>query len=182
MRHLLSTLLVTGPLACNLGEAPDRSGAPPVAPTPAASPAPPARGLPDGSGGDAQVHFDGPSATATEGDLALTITTSAASYAPGAPVHVQLVLENTGSEAAQVPFTSGQRFDVQLLDGAGTPVATWSADKSFMQMMSTLDLEPGGAETWTAKVLAPRTEGSLTLRGTIPGQPHQADLAVTVGG
>lgn len=53
---------------------------------------------------------------------------------------------NTSDMSMTVTFPSGQRFDYQIKDEAGTILFTWSYNKSFIEMLSDETLEAGS--TW----------------------------------
>jgi len=47
-------------------------------------------------------------------------------------------------------FSSGQQFDVEIIDDTGRLVAAWSDDKFFTQPLSCFTLEPGQTMTFLA--------------------------------
>jgi hypothetical protein len=67
---------------------------------------------------------------------------------------VRLVLHvtNPTNQPVVLEFTSGQRYDFAVRSADGQDVWRWSADKSFMQALSSQTIAPGAtidfAETW----------------------------------
>ena len=52
-------------------------------------------------------------------------------------------IRNDKTVVAKLSMNSGQQYDYQIKDSSGTVLYTWSADKSFTQMMQTETLSPG---------------------------------------
>lgn len=58
-------------------------------------------------------------------------------------IEMKLVLKNLSKSKITIEFTSGQKFDFQLLDANRDVLYTWSADKMFIMDMSTTTIEAG---------------------------------------
>ncbi len=54
-----------------------------------------------------------------------------------------LTITNHTENTVTVEHTSGQKYDFQLLDAAGEILYTWSADKLFIQALTTTEIAPG---------------------------------------
>ncbi len=67
---------------------------------------------------------------------------------PEPMIDVRLTLRNTQPEPLVLQFPSGQRFELYLYDDRGERIATWSADKLFIQATATLEVK--GEKTWLA--------------------------------
>lgn len=70
------------------------------------------------------------------------------------PDTVRLVFHvtNPTNEPMALEFSSGQRYDFAIRSASGNDLWRWSADKSFMQALSSESLAPGATlqyvETW----------------------------------
>ena len=80
-------------------------------------------------------------------------------------------------------FPSGQEGDAQLLDADGESVYTWSAARSFVQVIQERTLEPGEELTVVLDAdlsdVAPGTytlELSLTVQDPPPPLQHQVEV------
>jgi len=56
---------------------------------------------------------------------------------------MNLIIANNSSDNVVLDFTSGQRYDYTLLDGSNNVLYRWSADKLFIQEMSSITIVPG---------------------------------------
>ncbi len=54
-----------------------------------------------------------------------------------------IVVENTTDQALTLEFSSGQQFDFEIRSADGESVYRWSADKSFIAALTSLELSPG---------------------------------------
>src|SRR5438093_7453709 len=89
-------------------------------------------------------------------------------------------------------FSSGQQFDIEIIDEAGRVVAAWSDDKFFIQSLTTFTLEAGESVTFTAEIPLKDREGLqlngayrvralLTTSGPQPRVEATSQIAVTLG-
>ena len=134
---LLVLLLSVGPLSgCGMGSF---LGLPP---SPSADADTDPEGLRPGQGreGVTQVVKD------LQG-IKLVLQTEKGSYLLGEPVPLKLEVANTREEAVEFTFPSGQRFDF-LIERAGKEVWRWSFGKQFIQVFTSLTLEPGQSVTY----------------------------------
>jgi hypothetical protein len=71
----------------------------------------------------------------------------------GDTVRMVLHVTNPTNQPVALEFPSGQRYDFAVRTTAGADVWTWSADKTFAQMLGTETIAPGATldytETWT---------------------------------
>ncbi len=64
-------------------------------------------------------------------------------------IKMSLTIENNTKKNATIRFTSGQKYDFQLLDAKKNVLYTWSADKSFMAAMDSKTIKPGKSVTFS---------------------------------
>jgi hypothetical protein len=76
-------------------------------------------------------------------EVSFTAAVDSPVYAPGNLLGARLTLRNTGSDGVSLHFTSGQSFDLKILNNKGESVYTWSSDKSFVMMVRDELLQPG---------------------------------------
>jgi hypothetical protein len=58
-------------------------------------------------------------------------------------IEMKIIVKNNSEEDICIEFHSGQRFEFQLLDADKNVLWTWSANKMFIQVLSTLELKAG---------------------------------------
>lgn len=58
-------------------------------------------------------------------------------------ITMDLVIANNSSSSIVLDYTSGQRYDFTLLDSNKTVLYRWSADKLFIQELSSITIGPG---------------------------------------
>lgn len=58
-------------------------------------------------------------------------------------IEMKIIVKNDSKDDICIEFTSGQRFDFQLLDAEKNVLWTWSANKMFIQVLSTLEIKAG---------------------------------------
>lgn len=58
-------------------------------------------------------------------------------------IELKIIVKNDSKNDICIEFTSGQRFDFQLLDAEKNVLWTWSANKMFIQVLSTLEIKAG---------------------------------------
>ena len=73
-------------------------------------------------------------------------------------------------------FSSGQQFDVELIDDTGRVVTAWSDDKMFTQALTSFTLDPRQTQTFTAGMPLHDRDGKQ-LDGT-----YQARAYLTTSG
>ena len=85
---------------------------------------------------------------------------------------VKVILANNTGEVQNFTFSSGQSYDLKLVDENGDMVYHWSRNKMFIQAIQQLELEPGENKIWETTLavsnLSPGVydlEGWLTARG-----------------
>ena len=88
-----------------------------------------------------------------------------------APVlQVTLSVTNTPARPVALELPSAQRFDLQVFDGTGEVVTTWSMDKLFLMSTQTVTLAPGEREEWLTELpFVPDLAGDFTLQATVVG-------------
>lgn len=99
--------------------------------------------------------------------MEVTVTTDRSMYGSGDEVEVRLRAWNTSDAAVTLEFTSGQRYDFQVQDVTGATVWTWSADRSFIQVLGEETLAPGEELVWTETVGATLEPGDYTAVGMV---------------
>ncbi len=85
--------------------------------------------------------------------VAIVVKTDKKVYKPDEPIKMTLVVKNNSSAAVSLPFSSGQKYDIEIRHGKGRNGAKawqWSRGKVFAQMMSDLSLGSGKTITFTA--------------------------------
>jgi len=96
----------------------------------------------------------------------------------GEPVSFTLTLTNTSQNAQPIQFTSGQRFDVSILNQASETVWNWAANKRFTRSISRQTLAPGESRTfqadWDGQALPDQkiTPGTYTVQATSASNPR----------
>ena len=98
-------------------------------------------------------------------------------------VRLTLHVTNTSGAPIELQFTSGQRYDFQVVEvddagQVGETVWTWSADKSFMQAVGVETLEPGRSLTFTEEWASAGVRGDLLGRGTLTSTSHPVAQSV----
>ena len=90
----------------------------------------------------------------------------------GNELDVKVILANNTGEVQNFTFSSGQSYDLKLVDDNGDMVYHWSRNKMFIQAIQQLELEPGENKIWETTInlnnLGPGVydlEGWLTSRG-----------------
>jgi hypothetical protein len=81
--------------------------------------------------------------TATVPEVSFTVALDSPVYVPGNLLAARMTLRNSGTDGVTLHFTSGQSFDLQLLNDKGESVYTWSSDKSFVTVVRDEVLAPG---------------------------------------
>ena len=97
-------------------------------------------------------------------DFAATVVTTdmqgveQSTFAQGDPITIRLTIQNTSETARTIEFTSGQQYDFVVFDEREREVWRWSADKAFIQALTSYSLNPGETKTFSVvwnQVIAP---------------------------
>lgn len=67
----------------------------------------------------------------------------------GEILKINFEFTNIGAEDLNLTYMSGQRFDYQILDASGETVLTWSANKSFIEMITEVPMAAGETILYT---------------------------------
>lgn len=92
------------------------------------------------------------------------------SVPPVSRISAALTLRNDSTTDMAFLFTSGQQFDIQILDASGTAVSAWSRGMGFTDNVYTLTVPPGeelsygGQVELTDDAGAPLAPGGYTVR------------------
>ena len=92
-----------------------------------------------------------------------------------------MTLRHTSQEPLRLDFSSGQTFDVSVVDEKDVPVYRWSADKSFIAALQSIEVT--GERNWSALIPAIRAPGRYTVEAwltTSGGQPFKASASIVV--
>lgn len=128
---------------------------------------------------DADVAADGTASspppttpTTTERNEApVVLEADVPSQVEAGPVTWSFDVVNTTDQAVTLTFTSGQEGDARLIAGDGQVVHTWSAARSFIQMIEERPLGPGERFTVTLDDdLGDVAPGTYTLELTLTVQ------------
>ena len=116
------------------------------------------------------------------GSLYLTLQTDKVTYRAGEPIALLLKLNNRSGRDTTLQFSSGQRYDFQIVNESGETAWTWSADRSFMQALSSETLAADGALEYREECAAPLPPGRYAVSGSITtmGSPLTARTVITV--
>ena len=109
--------------------------------------------------------------------LPATLTTKVDSL-----VTLSFTVNNPTSAPVKIDFSSGQHFDFTIYDAStGAALWVWSADKLFMQAMSSETIPANGKLEFTAQ-WKPTKSGSFVATGSLVSLSHRAaaKLAVSV--
>jgi hypothetical protein len=97
-------------------------------------------------------------------------------------VTLTFTVSNPTASQVRIDFSSGQQFDLTIGDAAtGVALWVWSADKLFMQALTTETIPPNGKLIYSAQ-WNPTKSGSFIATGTLVSLSHRAaaKAAVTV--
>ncbi len=108
------------------------------------------------------------------------VTVDATATVSGDKLLMSLTIRNNTNEAVTIHYTSGQQFDFKLFDADGASLYTWSADKSFMQALSDIDIEPGEqlnyTETLDGDAFASIKDSASLLKAFITGTSNDFEV------
>lgn len=122
--------------------------------------------------------------------LRAALRVSTAGVARGEPVDFRLSVQNISAENARIPFSSGQKYDFEVWQGARL-VWRWSGDRAFTQALTSSTLRPQETVTYQAtwktegldgKPVPPgryEVRGYLTPMGVGPRIGAKATVSVT---
>lgn len=118
-----------------------------------------------------------------DAQISVALATDKERYAPGEPIALTLTATNRAGQPVTLHFSSGQRYDFTIEDGAGRTVWRWAADKGFIQMLGEEALEPGGALAYRELFAGRLAPGTYRITGivTTMGGELKATAEVTVG-
>ena len=114
--------------------------------------------------------------------LQLTLETDKPTYRRGEPIALILTVTNRSSRDTALQFSSGQRYDFQIADSTGRTLWTWSADRSFMQVLGSERLTAGEAREHREQFTGELPPGKYAATGsiTLMRSPLTASTTVTV--
>lgn len=105
--------------------------------------------------------------------MQLQITPDKTRLRVGEPLSLALKLSNTSQSPQTIGFSSGQRFDISILNEAGQTVWNWAANKRFSRSLSSQTLAPGASTsfqaTWDGQALPDSkiTPGKYSVRAVL---------------
>ena len=114
--------------------------------------------------------------------LQLTLETDKRAYRRGEPIELILKMTNRSSGDTTLQFSSGQRYDFQIADSTGRTMWTWSADRSFMQVIGSERLTAGETREHREQFTGRLPPGKYAATGsiTVLSSPLTASTTVTV--
>ena len=113
---------------------------------------------------------DGPASPSREGPLRLSASSTRAVVTAADPATLTFRLENTGSAAIRLTFSSSCQLMPYIAEiGTGEIVYPGGGGWVCLTVMTELTLPPGGAETKTVQVRAAGTSGSGLAAVLSPG-------------
>ena len=119
----------------------------------------------------------------------MELLTDQTSYGPGEPVRMSLVITNTTRQPVTYEFSSSQHYDFWAVRDR-REIWRWSHDKSFVQIPTSLTLNPGEskvfAETWNRldNDDLPAPNGTYAIMGqltTMDVRPDPVSKTITIG-
>ena len=121
---------------------------------------------------------DCPGVNTAPGSDMLRATLTASPAGPSA-VSLTLAVTNTSRAPVTLTFGSSQQFDFTVRRADGASVWTWSADRSFLTVITSRTLAAGETVTYSAQwTSAP--PGTYVATGSVTGSPRPADASATV--
>ena len=121
---------------------------------------------------------------ATNG-LELVLKASKASYKPGKPIVLELIMTNNGKEAFKETFRSAQIYDF-VAKKEESEIWRWSHDKTFAMMLTDFALEPQESVTYKATWDQKGSDGkSVSLRnyelvGILKTRPEKHSFPIVI--
>ncbi len=101
-------------------------------------------------------------------------------FAQGDPITIQLTILNRSKEIRAIEFTSGQQYDFVVFDAMAREVWRWSADKAFIQAVTSYSLNPGKTKIFSViwnQVIAP--DRSVLPPGTYTLEAQKIGVELT---
>jgi hypothetical protein len=95
------------------------------------------------------------------------LTTDKSVYRAGEPIELTLTVTNDSPRDAALQFASSQRYDFQIVDGDHAIQWTWSADRTFLQVLGSEALRAGQRIEYREQADAPSRPGRYVVTGTI---------------
>ena len=116
------------------------------------------------------------------GPLQVSLATDKVMYRAGEPIELTLRVTNRSSRDTVLQFASGQRYEFQIVDENGATQWTWSADRSFIQMLGSETLPAGKSLEYREEVAARLQFGKYRVIGlcTTTRRPLEASTAIAV--
>lgn len=96
-------------------------------------------------------------------EWSFTVALNESAFTAGSPLLVRLSLRNTRGKPVKLVFPSGQDYDVQIRDARNQVIYTWSASRSFIQLVR--EVEINGEKNWLVR-LEPGADGLNLPPGT----------------
>jgi hypothetical protein len=89
-------------------------------------------------------------------------------------VTLTFTVKNSSADPVKVVYPSSQRYDFSVADSAtGQTVWTWSANKSFAQVLGEETIPGGGSLTFTEKWTPPK-KGLYLAHAVLTSTSHRA--------
>lgn len=99
--------------------------------------------------------------------LGLELLVDRTVYRPGDTIAARMVIRNPGGDVLVLSFPTAQRYDLEIRGGADASVWTWSADRTFAQILGEERVTPGGSLEYQERFAAPGVAGTYRLLGRI---------------
>jgi hypothetical protein len=119
----------------------------------------------------------------TEITMPVDLVTDLPDELPAGELELRFAAVNVSDEPVSLTFPSGQEGDAHLLDADGESVYTWSATRSFIQVIQERTLDAGEAYTVALdadlREVAPGTY-TLELSLAVQDPPPPLQLEVTI--
>ncbi|HET8712469.1 MAG TPA: BsuPI-related putative proteinase inhibitor [Gemmatimonadales bacterium] len=115
-------------------------------------------------------------------ELQVELTTDKSVYRSGEPIEVTVKVTNRSNRDTALQFASSQRYDFQIIDPTGATQWTWSADRTFMQVLGSEGLRGGQSIEYREQIPATLAPGRYQVTGMITtmGRPLQASATISV--
>ena len=112
------------------------------------------------------------SASANDGSITVLLTALPRTAGAGETVGLTLSVSNSGGESRTFELPSAQAFDFVAQSGR-EEIWRWSSGMSFAQVVTTLTIDAGGSEVYSAEWETGGVEpGDYTITGTFAGLPE----------
>lgn len=99
--------------------------------------------------------------------LRLELIVDRTAYRPGDTIAARVVIRNPGPDVLVLSFPTAQRYDLEIRGRSDASVWTWSADRTFAQVLGEERVTPGGSLEYLERVAAPGVAGTYRLLGRI---------------